>query len=46
MSANEEIISFLHECVNKNWELDDDDIQHVLNLDFDYVRKQHVPARP
>lgn len=34
------IVMFLVECRKNNWELDTDDIGHVLALDFDYVRKQ------
>ena len=33
--------NFLQECVDNDWDLDADDIKHVLNLDFDYVRKQN-----
>lgn len=35
------ILSFLQECENEGWDLDNDDISHVLSLDFDYVRKQN-----
>jgi len=35
------ILSFLQECENEGWNLDNDDISHVLSLDFDYVRKQN-----
>lgn len=36
------IRAFLAECLSKGFELDYDDIEHILNLDFDYVRKQHI----
>jgi hypothetical protein len=32
------------DCNNENfydWELDNDDIRHILQLDFDYVRKEN-----
>lgn len=45
MTANEEIISFLHECINHEWDLDTDDIKHILDLDFDYVRDVNTPAK-
>ena len=35
------ILLFLQECENEGWDLDNDDISHVLSLDFDYVRKQN-----
>lgn len=37
----EEIVSFLIECVDKDYELDKDDIEHILKGDFNYIRKQH-----
>lgn len=36
------IIDFLNECEEQDYWLDDDDIRHILKLDFDYVRKQHI----
>jgi len=38
---NNNIVEFLDECRLKNWELDSDDITHILVGDFDYVRKQN-----
>lgn len=35
------IVDFLNECYYEEWELDADDIKHILQLDFDYVRKQN-----
>ena len=37
---NAMIVAFLALCVSRNEELDSDDIQHILEKDFDYVRKQ------
>lgn len=34
------ILAFLQECEKNYWDLDSDDISHVLSLDFDYIRKQ------
>jgi len=39
MIKPEEITIFLVECKNNNWDLDSDDIEHVLKGDFEYVRK-------
>jgi hypothetical protein len=36
-----QIVDFLNECEEENWELDNDDIRHILQLDFDYVRKEN-----
>ena len=38
----EDIVLFLNECRINNWELDSDDIEHILYEDFDYVRKQNI----
>ena len=35
------IVSFLDECVQNGWELDTDDIRHIIKRDFDHVRKQY-----
>ncbi len=35
------VLAFLQECENNSWDLDSDDISHVLSLDFDYIRKQN-----
>ena len=35
------IIDFLNECEEQDWELDSDDIRHILKLDFEYIRKQN-----
>ena len=35
------ITDFLNEVEEQEWELDRDDIIHLLRLDFDYVRKQY-----
>jgi tmRNA-binding protein len=37
----EKIIDFLNEVEEQDWELDADDIKHILNNDFDYIRKQY-----
>lgn len=37
-----DIIWFLRECIEKDYELDADDIKHILEYDFAYVRKQHI----
>ena len=37
---NQEIVDFLNEIEEQDWELDADDIKHVLTMDFDYIRKQ------
>lgn len=36
-----DIIEFLNEVEEQDWELDSDDIKHILKLDFDYIRKQY-----
>ena len=36
------IVDFLQECHDKGFDLDPDDISHVLQLDFDYVRHQNI----
>ena len=36
------IINFLNECEEQDYWIDGDDIRHILKLDFDYVRKQHI----
>lgn len=36
------IVDFLNEVEEQDWTLDADDIRHILKLDFDYVRKQHI----
>lgn len=41
----EKIIDFLNECEEQDWELDADDIKHILNNDFDYIRKQNTVDR-
>lgn len=43
---NMRIIYFLHECVEKGYDLDVDDLQHVLVKDFEYVRDQYRSADP
>lgn len=30
--------NFLQECLDNGWDLDVDDIKHILDLDFQYVR--------
>lgn len=37
----ERIIDFLNEVEEQDWELDSDDIKHILNMDFDYIRGQY-----
>ena len=37
---NMKIKAFLLECIEEGETLDDDDLEHVVRLDFDYVRKQ------
>lgn len=32
---------FLEECIENDYDLDRDDIEHILKLDFDYIRKQY-----
>ena len=34
------LTDFLSECIKNDHDLDTDDIKHVLDGDFDYVRKQ------
>ena len=41
-NSDREIINFIIECRANDHELDADDLEHVLKLDFDYVRKQWV----
>ena len=36
------IVDFLNEVEEQNWELDSDDIRHILKMDFDYVRKSNT----
>ena len=36
------IVDFLNECEEQDYELDADDIRHILDLDFDYVRKSQL----
>ncbi len=40
----EQVLAFLQECENKGYDLDSDEISHVLSLDFDYVRKANELA--
>ncbi|HSA75490.1 MAG TPA: hypothetical protein VLE21_04810 [Candidatus Nitrosocosmicus sp.] len=40
-SSESKIVDFLNECEEQDYALDGDDIRHILELDFDYVRKQH-----
>ena len=42
LKQREQVIDFLNEVEEQDWELDADDIRHVLNCDFDYVRKQQA----
>ena len=32
------VANFLQECLDNKWDLDDDDIKHILDLDFQYIR--------
>ncbi len=32
------ISNFLQECLDNDWDLDVDDIKHILDQDFKYVR--------
>ena len=41
-TTNDKIVDFLNECEEQDYQLDSDDIRHILNLDFDYVRKQEL----
>jgi len=41
IEKSESIIEFLNEVEEQDWELDSDDIKHILKLDFDYIRKQY-----
>lgn len=41
-SNNDKIVDFLNECEEQDYRLDADDIKHILNMDFDYVRKQEL----
>lgn len=41
-NGQSQIIDFLNECEEQDYWLDGDDIRHILKLDFDYVRKQHI----
>lgn len=35
------IVDFLNECEEEDYELDADDIRHILKMKFNYVRKQY-----
>lgn len=39
---NDKIVDFLNEVQEQDWELDADDIKHILNLDFKYVRDENT----
>lgn len=32
----------LQECIDNNWDLDVDDIKHILDQDFQYVRDNNT----
>lgn len=36
-----DIVFFLDECQENDYELDSDDIKHIIRGDFEYVRKQY-----
>lgn len=38
------IYNFLQQCVDNEWELDIEDIKHILAQDFDYVIKANSIA--
>jgi len=38
------IVEFLEECVVHNWDLDTDEIKHVLKQDFEHVRNCGMDA--
>ena len=42
---NAMIRAFLAECLSKDETIDSDDIEHILNLDFEYVRGQWIMGR-
>ena len=35
-------MNFLQECIDNDWDLDVDDIKHILALDFAYVRDSNT----
>lgn len=41
MKQKDAIIEFLNEVEEQDWELDKEDITHILRMDFDFVRKQY-----
>ncbi len=36
--------NFLQECIDNDWDLDVDDIKHILDHDFQYVRDANTIA--
>lgn len=38
----QKIVDFLEECLVKDYDIDTDNIKHIMNLNFDYIRKQHI----
>lgn len=43
---NDKIVDFLNECEEQDWMLDQNDLTHVLKLDFDYIRNQYQDDEP
>ena len=37
----EDIGKFIVECATKGWQIDNDDMLHIIAQDFEYVRKYH-----
>lgn len=43
---NDKIVDFLNECEEQDFQLDQDDLTHIIKLDFDYIRKQYQDDEP
>ena len=46
IESHYKIVDFLNEVEEQGWDLDADDIRHILDEDFDYIRKQEQIAVP
>lgn len=40
----EDLIQFLWLCTKQGWDLDADDIEHILNGDFKWVKDQNTDS--
>jgi len=45
LDSDIKIVEFLRECLRKDYDIDYDDIEHILRGDFDFVRKQYVEVK-